>query len=445
MTMLTQEQVQTIIQANPNATTFKVPEGVTRICSEAFNGCSSLTSIELPKGLKSIGLLAFECCSGLTSIELPEGLESIEEGAFDRCSGLTSIEIPESVTIIGYSVFQYCSGLKSIELPNGLESIRNGAFAYCSGLQSIVIREGVTSIGNRAFRDCSGLKSIVIPDSVTSIGHDAFKGCSVLESIEWPKGLKIIGDEAFYGCSVLESIELPEGLEGIGRGAFRGCRRLISVVIPDSVTNIGIFAFRGLSQLSQIIAPEHLHEQLKREYPDKEVMTRVQYHSALVAKIELYRQVALDDGEKQKLAETVEHLSPGTKASLMALEIPEGQTFSNLSTEALVQCFGDEPASLLPLLGIESKEVALGYSTEVGSVIASHLTVREKILLDATAKGEVLTQIRPNNTVKTSRVISLGQSLEASNDTPDLSDRKPEEQRVDEKPSSSASSPRGHK
>ncbi|MEC8461087.1 MAG: leucine-rich repeat domain-containing protein [Pseudomonadota bacterium] len=422
MNMLTKEQVQTIMQANPTATTFKVPEGVTSIGYGAFSGCSGLTSIVLPKGLKSIGAQAFECCSVLESIELPEGLESIGEGAFFGCSGLKEIKIPEGVTSIGDHTFFGCSGLTSIELPRDLKSIGDNAFDGCSGLTSIELPKGLVGIGEGAFERCRGLKSIVIPEGVTSIGEGAFYDCRSLKSIELPRELKSIGVAACRGCSGLISIEIPEGVTGIGGRAFQSC-----------------------SSLEAIIAPAHLHEQLTREYPEKKVMTLQQaieegrLDDRLAGKIQKHIQRGLNEQDKQKLAERVQTLSLASKASLMALKIPKDKTFNDMSKTGLVQCFGDAPASLLQLLGIDAKLLAIKGDSDVGGLVVSHLTVRDKLSLDATTKGKLQAAMPGMPKERTSRVIVLGQNLESSNDTPDLSDRKPEEQRVDEKPSSSTS------
>ncbi len=65
-----------------------------QIASNAFNGCSNLTSITLPSTLETIGASAFSNCSSLTSITLPSTLTSIGDSAFSNCSSLTSITIP---------------------------------------------------------------------------------------------------------------------------------------------------------------------------------------------------------------------------------------------------------------------------------------------------------------------------------------------------------------
>ncbi|MDE6051459.1 MAG: leucine-rich repeat domain-containing protein, partial [Paramuribaculum sp.] len=54
-------------------------------------------------------------CTGLTSVTIPNSVTSIERNAFEGCSGLTSVTIPNSVTSIGYEAFKGCSGLTVVE------------------------------------------------------------------------------------------------------------------------------------------------------------------------------------------------------------------------------------------------------------------------------------------------------------------------------------------
>ena len=228
---------------------------VSRIESNAFSYCSSLTSINIPSSVTSIGDNAFSYCSSLTSISIPSSVTSIGRSAFSYCSSLTSISISSSVTSIGRSAFSYCSSLFSISIPSSVTSIGDNAFSYCSSLVSISIPSSVTSIGGDAFKGCSTLTSINIPSSVTSIGGGAFYLCSSLTSINIPSSVTSIGAYAFEDCHSLTSINIPSSVTSIGESTFNGCSSLPSINIPSSVTSIGWNAFRGCSSLTSINIP----------------------------------------------------------------------------------------------------------------------------------------------------------------------------------------------
>ena len=198
-----------------------VPNSVTSIGSNAFTGCSGLTSITIPNSVTSIGSYAFFDCSGLTSVTIPNSVSSIGDGAFYGCSGLTSITIPNSVTIISESAFRGCSSLTSVTIPNSVTSIGQCAFQNCSSLTSITIPNSITSIGKWAFAYCSGLTSVTIPNSVISIDYGAFMDCIGLTSVTIPNSVTSLGEFAFCDCNSLTSVTIEKNIPiNIDSGTF---------------------------------------------------------------------------------------------------------------------------------------------------------------------------------------------------------------------------------
>ena len=223
--------------------------GLTEIPSQAFMGCSNLTSVVIPDNITQIGYSAFDDCYALASINLPSTITFIDGAAFSDCRSLTSITLPEGIPSIGDWFFDNCTGLTEIVIPSSVTTIGQHAFQGCTGLTSIVIPENVISISGSTFNGCSGLTSVTIPESVASIGGYAFYGCENLTSVSLPGSVGTIGERAFQNCKNLESINIPDGITEIKGYTFCGCGSLKSIEIPESVTSIGELAFYACDNL----------------------------------------------------------------------------------------------------------------------------------------------------------------------------------------------------
>ena len=102
--------------AGKTATSFSIPNTVTKIGDMAFEGCS-LTSVKIPNTVKSIGRSAFNA-SKLTSINIPNSVKNIGAVAFYGCENLSTVTIPSSVTSVGEFAFYECGNLKTVYIYN---------------------------------------------------------------------------------------------------------------------------------------------------------------------------------------------------------------------------------------------------------------------------------------------------------------------------------------
>ena len=110
---------------------------VTRVGSDAFKACPSLTSVVISEGINSIGFMAFAGCKSLVSVTIPSSVSTIGERAFENCTALTSILIYNGVTEIALGMFIGCSSLMSITIPTSVINIRSGAFQDTSSLTTV--------------------------------------------------------------------------------------------------------------------------------------------------------------------------------------------------------------------------------------------------------------------------------------------------------------------
>ncbi len=110
-----------------NSALTKLEGTITRVGSQAFQGCSSLTGLTLSDEITKIERRAFANCTRLENINLPKKLTTIEEEAFLR-SGVRELTIPETVTSIAARTFFGCTFLEEIEIPKSVTIIEPSAF-----------------------------------------------------------------------------------------------------------------------------------------------------------------------------------------------------------------------------------------------------------------------------------------------------------------------------
>ena len=217
-----------------------IPDGVTTIGQQAFQGCCGLTSISIPSSVKTIENSAFNRCTGLTSIMIPDRVTSLQGDALKGCSGLTFVYLGKSLISIPECLFEGCDNLKTIEINNNALVSRQLTDNENGNMTSIQ-----WMLGN------SPVEEIILGEDVTSIGDYAFRGCA-MHSIKMTDSVTRIGDYAFYGCSQLTSIELSNNLEYIGKWAFSVCQSLPSITIPESVKCIDLIAFSFCYNLTKV-------------------------------------------------------------------------------------------------------------------------------------------------------------------------------------------------
>ncbi|HEY5468317.1 MAG TPA: leucine-rich repeat protein [Coriobacteriia bacterium] len=87
-------------------TSVSIPEGVTSIGDEAFNGCTLLTSVTIPASVTEIGGWAFTQCTELTSLTVPRAVVGIGSHAFSGCTKL-QVRVPKGA-LLGSGVFDGC-------------------------------------------------------------------------------------------------------------------------------------------------------------------------------------------------------------------------------------------------------------------------------------------------------------------------------------------------
>ena len=228
---------------------------VTKIGEDALKDNTTITSVTIPDSVTEIGSNAFAGCTNLTSVNyagdwsnltIQSGNPAVQDAANEQLFDFKFTPDNTAVIVNNYK----CKGTAAdVTIPSRYKgkpvtTIGNAAFRD-SSVTSVTIPDSVTAIHDCAFENCSELTNISIPNSVTYIGFSAFAHCTSLKSITLPSSLSFISGSLFSGCSQLTTIHIPDSVPSIQSYAFYHCRNLETIRIPVSVTLIETDAFAG--------------------------------------------------------------------------------------------------------------------------------------------------------------------------------------------------------
>ena len=260
--------------------TIVIPDDVSKLGVDAFEGCFLLKRIVIPKSVVSISPHTFAGCSELEEITVEEGnpvydsregcnavISTKDNSVVLGCKGTT---FPESVTEIGFAAFSNFTmfdyrlvlagddpendgHIKELHVPKTVTRIHANAVSGCGDLRCIDVDPENPNYDSRG--NCNaviesatgtlliGCRETAIPSDVAAIAPYAFAGATFLSSVSLPEGLQSIGRSAFEFCCHLEELRFPKTLKSIGKNAFWCCQGLKKVVIPASIEEIGEDAF----------------------------------------------------------------------------------------------------------------------------------------------------------------------------------------------------------
>jgi hypothetical protein len=330
-------QGTTVVGCRKNVTNATIPNYITRIGSDAFAKCSSLTLVTISSRINSIEGGAFDGCDALTKtnylgdiagwcaikfgdisanpisnshnlyindqeirdLVIPNTVDSIHNYAFKDCFSLTSVSIGNSVTSIGDYAFDGCSSLTSVTIGNSLTSIGKNAFFNCSSLTSINIPESVTNIWYGAFDNtgiyndesnwennvlyidnclialkCNIEGEYTIKDGVRLIAGGTFWAQNNMTKVNFPNSVKSISALAFSTINIT-SLEIPNNVKNIEERAFRGCRYLSTITLGDGLTCIEDKVFQDCRALTSITIPNSITRVGVRSFENCSSLTSV--------------------------------------------------------------------------------------------------------------------------------------------------------------------------
>ena len=259
------------VTGQPNASVYKIPDGVESIEQAAFAQVNGLTAIEL-NGVKKLAKGAFDKAVKLRNVLLGPSVDTIEDGAFGGNNDLAAFDVdPANPNYAADNGVIYTKNKEELVLfPAGkageyttlptTKKIRNRAFYYAQKVTKVTFNSNLEIIDNDAFQATTNLENITFeaPAKIKTIGTFAFQGSGLTE-LNIPASLEVVSWSAF-GSTKLKKVTVADGsqLQSINKAAFNGCKDLAEFTFEGSSTlnRIQEDAFSGDDKLKSFVIPE---------------------------------------------------------------------------------------------------------------------------------------------------------------------------------------------
>lgn len=141
--MLIQRDKKMVVAVLNSVEELIIPDdgSITKIAAGACAKRRNLKRLVVPGTVTCIDGSAFRNCTGLESVELSEGLVKMGTECFYGCTALTSFVIPDSVSTVGGQILAECRGLRELEfgirIQNEYSTRMDWIFHNCTSLETI--------------------------------------------------------------------------------------------------------------------------------------------------------------------------------------------------------------------------------------------------------------------------------------------------------------------
>ena len=240
----------------------KIGAGVKSIGQEAFADCTRLKKVDINDLAKWCGIQFGSNANPLVNggvlyidgkitndIIIPDGVTAIAPNAFEGCVNIKNVTLPQGVTTIGEYAFMKCTSLTSVYIPSTVQTIGKQAFNLCDRLKNVYITDlsswltidfetfnsNPLYIAENLYLNGELLKNLIIPDGTTQIAPMVFYDFQGFDYIYLPASVVFVGENAFYLCN-FETVEFESGTELIMKDTLPSfCTTAAHIIIPDSV------------------------------------------------------------------------------------------------------------------------------------------------------------------------------------------------------------------
>ena len=221
-----------------------VPDGITIIEPNTFNGFKSIETVYIPESVDSIGDNAFLGCTNITKVAAHDIVSwcGISFGNTQILQNGSVISLSNPVCV-SKNLFIGNEQLTELNIPEGVEEIGQTAFERCLGITKVSLPSTLRKVGADAFFDCTDIMMV----NITSLqdycsiyfgnpGANPFQDYMMNRAFTW----MLINGQYLRDMEVLH---IPNGTTEVKPNSFAKVDNTGSIIIPASVNKIGAYAF----------------------------------------------------------------------------------------------------------------------------------------------------------------------------------------------------------
>lgn len=223
---------------------------------------SGLKIIIVPDKVKKLGKNVFCNCKELTEATLPESVTKIPSETFEGCCSLETVNAP-NVDIVCERAFYDCKNLETFDFGK-LQSVEFAAFA-CTGIREAVFSDKLVNFGAEIFFSCKKLQTVDMKDcKIQKIPYQCFCFCEELKNVQLPQNITAFDHTCFLKAK-LDKLTVSAGTY-VDNNAF-GKASIGELVFTDDnnslvKTTVRPLAFEDAS-VGKLIIPDHMYDRFK--------------------------------------------------------------------------------------------------------------------------------------------------------------------------------------
>ena len=302
-----------------------IPDGVTAIKDNAFNGCTDMTDLIISRHVNSIGSQAFAGTNlGNLICMAADPPQVADKDAFSDKDYMNAVLRIRGATASEYANHDIWQNFVKREVldcdfeQNGMLYFyqEDGSLmlssAIMASLDSVVVipqtvvyngtQYTITAIGRAAFKNRGDIVEVDIPKTVTAIGWEAFAGCTSLKRVNihdlgaWcrivypmnPNGIYYSGisnplyyaHRLYLDGQLLTDVRIPDDVTAINDYAFVNCYSIKRFDTGNGVKSIGYAAFE-YSQLDSLALGKSVERIGEKAFNNVQSMRQVYMHGAV--------------------------------------------------------------------------------------------------------------------------------------------------------------------